>query len=802
MTTQALQPLDRDDSSTESAGMIEVLARHFFGLETDDSVGVDAAQEVEMSKLIQWAGQVLGTSLEHGVVHLTGAVAAAVAAGVPGNPYECEAVLRDVVPAVNEAMAQLREFKVAQAKTQEVRNSVCKQGETMILKLKQKLEEGEISEDDLHQRCKSVTVWQSKKDSDLDVSMGDLEAKDSTQTTKTDGSMLAASNQTTQTHGSMLAGSNQTTQTHDSMQLEMHAAAVAEAESLQGGAQTAEVAEAPKRQGAIYRAIEEGLIDEILRRPESFQIQEATLKRKENETYEEHILRIAHNVYMKFNRSTKSKACPPEVIDAAKKARSAGGKIENLFLDYLRCSGNWLSSTLVMQTKRVKDKELKMEEAYIMFKDLKQKHGSLMAKSIRDEKRAMQEALDKDPKADPDTLPWVLAHPDLPGSEAEEYKKLRKAGKGGFANQVKNKTKLVNDKIEDLDAVQDVLQAKPPHMSEPLRKGYMEELQLHREAMLTSLQNLKADELEDSPEKQQACLEALAEVLKAYQDAASMIKKKDLSFCGAAAMLRHGHKDMGPGLQWVEAAGGNLGLVGNKLRRAGCDGKHPSNIERDMLRAATKSMGSDTWLEISSFCSFAFDSGAIFINRDLIRGSYVLCSGPDADLDVGCCWFRAYLKLGRTMPVILPHDLLAFMHSNGMQEIDEGACRKHWEHLTKFTSWAAGHPCNTEPTSSSQLPVATFLYGDDIKHSQNEKLTVMYLGYSLADKKMDSMKSHFPLFVIREVIQSLNAAMRGFWPSTPLLTSDGSVDSAVPLSQQPLVVHNGNVCRFPVTEIR
>ncbi|CAE7480808.1 unnamed protein product, partial [Symbiodinium necroappetens] len=697
MTTQALQPLDRDDSSTESAGMIEVLARHFFGLETDDSVGVDAAQEVEMSKLIQWAGQVLGTSLEHGVVHLTGAVAAAVAAGVPGNPYECEAVLRDVVPAVNEAMAQLREFKVAQAKTQEVRNSVCKQGETMILKLKQKLEEGEISEDDLHQRCKSVTVWQSKKDSDLDVSMGDLEAKvcecveatstlildawhklarpglqpipeqqdqeeqdevmmdvdddeacmlremeealeadcqskdsssglpaapaeqarrdesesaalaqarDSTQTTKTDGSMLAASNQTTQTHGSMLAGSNQTTQTHDSMQLEMHAAAVAEAESLQGGAQTAEAAEAPKRQGAIYRAIEEGLIDEILRRPESFQIQEATLKRKENETYEEHILRIAHNVYMKFNR----KACPPEVIDAAKKARSAGGKIENLFLDYLRCSGNWLSSTLVMQTKRVKDKELKMEEAYIMFKDLKQKHGSLMAKSIRDEKRAMQEALDKDPKADPDTLPWVLAHPDLPGSEAaglnimaweaEEYKKLRKAGKGGFANQVKNKTKLVNDKIEDLDAVQDVLQAKPPHMSEPLRKGYMEELQLHREAMLTSLQNLKADELEDSPEKQQACLEALAEVLKAYQDAASMIKKKaDLSFCGAAAMLRNGHKEL-------EAAGANLGLLGDKLRRAGCGGKYPSNMERDMLRAATRCMGSDTWLSSFRFIAF------------------------------------------------------------------------------------------------------------------------------------------------------------------------------------------------------
>ena len=48
--------------------------------------------------------------------------------------------------------------------------------------------------------------------------------------------------------------------------------------------------------------------------------------------------------------------------------------------------------------------------------------------------------------------------------EAEEYKKLRKAGKGGFANQVKNKAKAVSDKMEELDSLKAQLDKKPPHM--------------------------------------------------------------------------------------------------------------------------------------------------------------------------------------------------------------------------------------------------------------------------------------------------------------------------------------------------
>ena len=40
-----------------------MLAKHFFALETEDTVAVDARQEAEISKLLEWAGQVLGSSM-------------------------------------------------------------------------------------------------------------------------------------------------------------------------------------------------------------------------------------------------------------------------------------------------------------------------------------------------------------------------------------------------------------------------------------------------------------------------------------------------------------------------------------------------------------------------------------------------------------------------------------------------------------------------------------------------------------------------------------------------------------------
>ena len=94
-------------------------------------------------------------------------------------------------------------------------------------------------------------------------------------------------------------------------------------------------------------------------------------------------------------------------------------KLEDLFLDYLRAGGSWLESSWVVSTTTSKSKELQAEEVYVKYMDLKKRHGAVTAKMIRDEKRSLQDELDKRPKVpgEEPPLPFVFAHPDLPGSE-------------------------------------------------------------------------------------------------------------------------------------------------------------------------------------------------------------------------------------------------------------------------------------------------------------------------------------------------------------------------------------------------
>ena len=47
---------------------------------------------------------------------------------------------------------------------------------------------------------------------------------------------------------------------------------------------------------------------------------------------------------------------------------------------------------------------------------------------------------------------------------AEELKKMRKSGKGGFATQVRGKAKVVEDKFKEIQDLKDKLAEKPPHL--------------------------------------------------------------------------------------------------------------------------------------------------------------------------------------------------------------------------------------------------------------------------------------------------------------------------------------------------
>ncbi|CAE7655769.1 unnamed protein product [Symbiodinium sp. CCMP2592] len=533
-----MAPMERPDVEAPTS-MMEMLCRHFFGLEAyENAVCMDAEQEAWMSKLVAWTCTVLGCDRKADErrpfrVDISHAVAAAMTAGTKMNPYECQFKLAPVVLAVNEALATLREGKEKTGEIDAKRKAVFEQGENMIHQLRAKLERGEITEDELHSKSKVVVRWQSTKDSELDLAFSELD------------SQLCS---------------------------KVEAACDFILDAWKAIAAPGHMMPIPEQDEDVLMELEMALAS----------------SEKDNEQNSDQ------------TQSQTDGLSPVPVI-----ATQAGGRLEDLFIDYVKSNADWMQSSLVMTVTSKTAKELKMEEDYMMFKDLKQKYGAVTAKAIRDEKRGLQEQLDKKP--DPQMLPWILAHPDLPGSEdhelvrvwesakitssnknsteatittqmeltgqqtreilpaamrsaasaaclptpqglmsrgsaedlaaqAEEYKKLRKAGKGGFANQVKSKSKIANDKLEELAGLREQLAAKPAHMSEPLRIGYDAELELHDQALKEAVEQglgsvvyeslRKADDLDEAPEKQQAVLEALAEKVKSYQDAASMIKKK------------------------------------------------------------------------------------------------------------------------------------------------------------------------------------------------------------------------------------------------------------------------------------
>ena len=46
----------------------------------------------------------------------------------------------------------------------------------------------------------------------------------------------------------------------------------------------------------------------------------------------------------------------------------------------------------------------------------------------------------------------------------------------------------------------------------------------------------------------------------------------------------------------VAPHGGSLGSMADRLRRAGNNGRWPSNVERDSMRTLTAAWGPETWL--------------------------------------------------------------------------------------------------------------------------------------------------------------------------------------------------------------
>ena len=97
----------------------------------------------------------------------------------------------------------------------------------------------------------------------------------------------------------------------------------------------------------------------------------------------------------------------------------------------------------------------------------------------------------------------------------------------------------------------------------------------------------------------------------------------------------------------------------------------------------------------------------------------------------------------RKLPIILPHVLFGHLSRHGL--LPRLPTAEYWEHMKQHASWGQGPHRDTDPDV-----VPCFLYGDDTKYNQQEKLSVIMVGMVL-DPRRSSMMTHYPLGVLKEV---------------------------------------------------
>ena len=89
---------------------------------------------------------------------------------------------------------------------------------------------------------------------------------------------------------------------------------------------------------------------------------------------------------------------------------------------------------------------------------------------------------------------------------------------------------------------------------------------------------------------------------------------------------------------------------------------------------------------------------------------------------------------------MLPHELLSHVANSGFLPAME--LEPYWRHVRQHTAWGQYFPGNEET-------IPCYLYGDDTRYNNMQKLTVVTLGFVL-DGRQSSMQTHYPLFIVQE----------------------------------------------------
>ena len=101
----------------------------------------------------------------------------------------------------------------------------------------------------------------------------------------------------------------------------------------------------------------------------------------------------------------------------------------------------------------------------------------------------------------------------------------------------------------------------------------------------------------------------------------------------------------------------------------------------------------------------------------------------------------------KLLPVVLPHELFPVLMKHQPLCVDLEDRVEYWNHCIQHMVWC------TDPSEAiadaQHFRVPVYLYGDDTRFSQAEKLGVVMVG-GVLDTRKSSMETHFPLFVIRD----------------------------------------------------
>ncbi|CAE7303601.1 Kcnh2 [Symbiodinium sp. CCMP2592] len=205
-----------------------------------------------------------------------------------------------------------------------------------------------------------------------------------------------------------------------------------------------------QRTDAVFAALE---------KPNCFDLKEATLTQKEGESQEQWMTRVAHNVFMKFHRTTMAHGLEIAMPSGSGAAASGSGDGAGI-----------------------------------------QRRPSSMA------------------------LPMALGDQEAGSTLAPPGEAMDKKKKVALTNQSKNKIALASSKIDEAKVLQEEV-AQNEEMSQPIRDGFLKDLQNHSQCLQQTKDKLSTEVEKGSGDRLQELLDVLNQKITNYVQSTNAMKK-------------------------------------------------------------------------------------------------------------------------------------------------------------------------------------------------------------------------------------------------------------------------------------